>query len=261
MNASLTDSSPVVPDGSGPVGSAGADAAPPADDHRIARRRSALRAELTKLAGQVKPKLRGWFHAGAFPLAMLGGLALVIISPTIESRIAAAVFAVTGMLLFGTSAVYHRGRWRTRVRLVLRRLDHANIFLITAGTYTPLAVLMLTADQAILLLSVLWGAAALGVAFRTIFTTAPRWLFVPIYVGFGVAGVGYIPQIWATNFAVGLLVVLGGVCYIAGAVIYGIKRPNPSPKWLGFHEIFHILTILGYGCHLAALIIAAVAAY
>ncbi|MGO3180902.1 MAG: PAQR family membrane homeostasis protein TrhA, partial [Brevibacterium linens] len=92
MNASLTDSSPVVPDGSGPVGSAGADDSPPADDHRIARRRSALRAELTKLAGQVKPKLRGWFHAGAFPLAMLGGLALVIISPTIESRIAAAVF-------------------------------------------------------------------------------------------------------------------------------------------------------------------------
>ncbi|WP_320109156.1 PAQR family membrane homeostasis protein TrhA [Brevibacterium sp. JSBI002] len=200
MNASPTDSSRVVPDGSGQVGSAGADDDPPADDHRIARRRSALRAELTKLAGQVKPKLRGWFHAGAFPLAMLGGLALVIISPTIESRIAAAIFAVTGMLLFGTSAVYHRGRWRTRVRLVLRRLDHANIFLITAGTYTPLAVLMLRTDQAVLLLSVLWGAAALGAAFRTIFTTAPRWLFVPIYVGFGVAGVGYIPQIWTRTF-------------------------------------------------------------
>ncbi|MBR7502776.1 hemolysin III family protein, partial [Mycobacterium tuberculosis] len=118
----------------------------------------------------------------------------------------------------------------------LRRLDHANIFLITAGTYTPLAVLMLDTQQAIVLLSVLWGAAALGVAFRTIFTTAPRWLFVPIYVGFGIAGVGYIPQIWATLPAVGILVVAGGVCYIAGAVIYGIKRPNPSPKWLGFHE-------------------------
>ena len=89
---------------------------------RIARRRSALRSELGKLAGQVKPKLRGWFHAGAFPVAMLGGFALVIISPTIESRLAASVFAVTGMLLFGTSAVYHRGRWRTKARLVLRNL-------------------------------------------------------------------------------------------------------------------------------------------
>lgn len=228
---------------------------------RIARRRTALRSELGKLAGQVKPKLRGWFHAGAFPLAMIGGFALVIISPTIESRLAASVFAVTGMLLFGTSAVYHLGRWRTRARLILRRLDHANIFLITAGTYTPLAVLMLRPDQAILLLSVLWGAAALGVAFRTIFTTAPRWLFVPVYVFFGVAGVGYIPQIWATIPAVGILIVVGGVCYIAGAVIYGIKRPNPAPRWLGFHEIFHILTIAGYGCHLAALLVAAVAAY
>ncbi|RAE29234.1 hemolysin III family protein, partial [Burkholderia multivorans] len=118
--------------------------------------------------------------------------------------LAASIFAVTGMLLFGTSAVYHRGRWRTKARLILRRLDHANIFLITAGTYTPLAVLMLDTQQAIVLLSVLWGAAALGVAFRTIFTTAPRWLFVPIYVGFGIAGVGYIPQIWATLPAVGI---------------------------------------------------------
>lgn len=250
----------------GSEGQKDAGCASPRESHsgdrvRIARRRSALRRELDKLAGQVKPKLRGWFHAAAFPLAILGGLALVIISPTIESRLAAAIFAITGMLLFGTSAIYHRGRWRTRARLILRRLDHANIFLITAGTYTPLAVLTLDKDQAILLLSVLWGAAILGVAFRTIFTTAPRWLFVPIYVGFGVAGVGYIPQMWVSNPAVGILVVAGGVCYIVGAVIYGIKKPNPSPKWLGFHEIFHILTIAGYGCHLAALLVAAVAAY
>ncbi|WP_309132508.1 hemolysin III family protein [Brevibacterium sp.] len=231
------------------------------DRARIARRRSALRQELSKLAGQVKPKLRGWFHAGAFPLALFGGLALVIISPTIGSRLAAAVFAITGMLLFGTSAVYHRGRWRTRVRLILRRLDHANIFLITAGTYTPLAVLMLRPDQAVVLLSVLWGAAALGVAFRTIFITAPRWLFVPIYVGFGVAGVGYIPQMWASIPAVGILIVAGGICYVAGAVVYGVKKPNPSPTWLGFHEIFHILTICGFGCHLAALLIAAASSY
>src|SRR5699024_1714695 len=123
MNAPATEPSSVVPDAShaaGPPPRLGM----PYPLH-IARRRSPLRAALTKLAGHVKPTLRGWFHAGAFPLAMLGGLALVIISPTIESRIAAAIFAITGMLLFGTSAVYHRGRWRTRARLILRRLDHA----------------------------------------------------------------------------------------------------------------------------------------
>src|SRR5699024_5518271 len=129
MNAPATEPSSVVPDGSR------ADAPPPRVAMPyplpLARRRPALRAERSTLAGHVTPKLRGWFHAGAFPLAMLGGLALVIISPTIESRIAAAIFAITGMLLFGTSAVYHRGRWRTRARLILRRLDHANIFLIT----------------------------------------------------------------------------------------------------------------------------------
>ncbi|WP_231446725.1 PAQR family membrane homeostasis protein TrhA [Brevibacterium zhoupengii] len=261
MNTPVTEPSSSGSDEQRTVDSTPAAQSRPGYPEHIARRRSALRRELGKLAGQVKPKLRGWFHAAAFPLAMLGGLALVIISPTIESRIAASIFAITGMLLFGTSAVYHRGRWRSRARLILRRLDHANIFLITAGTYTPLAVLTLRPDQTILLLSVLWGAALLGVAFRTIFTTAPRWLFVPIYVGFGVAGVGYIPQIWASNPAVGILVVAGGVCYVAGAVIYGIKKPNPSPKWLGFHEIFHILTVAGYGCHLAALLVAAVAAY
>ena len=261
MNEQVIGTSPQGLEAQRDAGSASPHASQSGDPDRIARRRSALRSELDKLAGQVKPKLRGWFHAAAFPLAILGGLALVIISPTIESRLAAAIFAITGMMLFGTSAIYHRGRWRTRARLILRRLDHANIFLITAGTYTPLAVLTLDKDQTVLLLSVLWGAAILGVAFRTIFTTAPRWLFVPIYVGFGVAGVGYIPQMWMSNSAVGILVVAGGICYVTGAVIYGIKRPNPSPKWLGFHEIFHLFTIGGYGCHLAALLVAAAAAY
>src|SRR5699024_9709000 len=107
-----------------------------AEPVRSSRRRIALRAELTKLAGQIRPSWRGWIHAGAFPVSVIGGLALVIVSPTIASRIAAALFTVTGMLLFGTSAVYHTGRWRMRFRLLLRRFDHANIFLVIAGTYT-----------------------------------------------------------------------------------------------------------------------------
>ncbi|WP_349828664.1 PAQR family membrane homeostasis protein TrhA [Brevibacterium litoralis] len=222
------------------------------------RRERALRAELAKLAGQIRPSWRGWIHAGAFPLAVIGGLALVIVSPTIPSRLAAAVFALTGMALFGTSAVYHRGSWRARIKLLLRRFDHSNIFLIIAGTYTPLAVLMLPARDATVLLSIMWAGAGLGVAFRLLWTTAPRWLFVPVYIGIGVAGTGYVPFIWQQNLAVGILVVVGGAMYITGAVIYGLKRPDPFPRNFGFHEIFHAFTVLGYGCHLAALLVGAV---
>lgn len=234
---------------------------PAAKPVRGARRRTALRHELTKLAGQIRPSWRGWIHAGAFPVSLLGGLALVIVSPTIASRIAAALFTVTGMLLFGTSAIYHAGRWRMRIRLMLRRFDHANIFLIIAGTYTPLAVLCLEGTAQTALLVTMWSAAIVGVLFRVLWTTAPRWLFVPVYVGIGLAGVGYVPGIWMESLPVGILVVTGGALYIAGAVVYGIKRPNPAPTVFGFHEIFHTFTVLGYGCHLAALLVAASHAY
>lgn len=242
---------------SGPAGARPARA--PKRDILASRRGRALRLELSRLAGQLRPSWRGWIHAAAFPLAVIGGLALIILAPTIASRLAAAVFTLTGMMLFGTSAIYHRGRWRTRVRLLLRRIDHANIFLIIAGTYTPLAVMMLDRTDAAVLLTIMWVGAALGVTFRIVWTTAPRWLFVPVYVGIGIAGVGYVPEIWRTDLAVGILVVVGGVLYIAGAVIYGIQRPNPAPRVFGFHEIFHTFTVLGFSSHLAALIVAAIA--
>ena len=219
-----------------------------------------LRMDITKLS-EVKPAWRGWIHAGAFPLAVIGGLAAVILSPTIASRLAAAVFALTGMMLFGTSAVYHRGTWRMRIRILLRRLDHANIFLITAGTYTPLAVLLLEPKPMLWLVGIVWTAAILGVIFRLVWINAPRWLFVPVYIGIGIAGVGFLPAMWQANLAAGILIVIGGAAYIAGAVIYGIKRPNPVPHAFGFHEIFHTFTVIGYGTHLAAILVAAVAAY
>lgn len=250
-------SGPEAPTESGSAPYSGAQDPAEQPPTRPSRRERALRAELAKLAGQIKPSWRGWIHAGAFPLAVIGGLALVIVSPTIASRLAAAVFTLTGMTLFGMSAVYHRGSWRARIKLLLRRIDHANIFLIIAGTYTPLAVLMLPPHDCAILLTIMWVGAALGVVFRLLWTTAPRWLFVPVYVGIGVAGIGYVPQIWQANPAVGILVVLGGAMYITGAVVYGIKRPNPAPRTFGFHEIFHVFTVLGYGCHLAALLVAA----
>ncbi len=213
-----------------------------------------------ELAAAVKALLRGWIHLGMFPVALVAGAILVAVSPTTQARVTTAVFALTSVMLFGTSAVYHRGTWSPRVSGVLRRLDHSNIFLIIAGTYTPLAVVLLPPPTARVLLWVVWVGAVLGLLGRVLWLDAPRWLYTPIYVALGSVALGFLPQFAAARTGgpdiVGL-VVGGGVAYIAGAVVYGIKRPNPSPRWFGFHEVFHVLTVVGFTCHLVAVWLAA----
>jgi hemolysin III len=212
-----------------------------------------VREGVAELAAAVKPLLRGWIHLGMAPLALIAGIVLVLASPTPAARWTTAAFALTSVLLFGTSAVYHRGTWSPRVAGVLRRLDHSNIFLIIAGTYTPLAVLLLPPSTARLLLWVVWVGAVLGLTGRVLWLGAPRWLYTPIYVALGCVALGFLPQFSRSGGAdVVALVVTGGVAYIAGAVVYGLKRPNPSPRWFGFHEVFHVLTVIGFGCHYAA---------
>lgn len=216
---------------------------------------------VSEAARAVKPKLRGWIHAGVAPFVLAASIVLVAVSPPLAPRIATAVFGVSAVLLFGTSAVYHRGRWSPRVAAVLRRLDHTNIFLIIAGTYTPLAVILLPEATARTLLVIVWSGALAGLLMRVLWLGAPRWLYVPIYVALGWVAVAYIgPFADSGGPAVVWLVIAGGLAYTAGAVIYGIKRPDPSPVWFGFHEIFHVLTVLGYTCHLVAVFIAAVGA-
>ena len=217
-----------------------------------------VREGVAELAAAVKPLLRGWIHLGMAPLALVAGIVLVVASPTPAARLSTAVFAVTSVLLFGTSAVYHRGTWSPRVAGVLRRLDHSNIFLIIAGTYTPLAVLLLPPSTARLLLWIVWVGAVLGLTGRVLWLGAPRWLYTPIYVALGCVALGFLPQFSRSGGAdVVALVVTGGAAYIAGAVVYGLKRPNPSPRWFGFHEVFHVLTVIGFGCHYAAVWLAA----
>ena len=201
---------------------------------------------------QVKPHLRGWLHVGMTPLALAAGVVLVVLATTTEGKISAAVFAGTAVLLFGTSAIYHRGTWSPRVGEVLRRLDHSNIFLIIAGSYTPFA-LLLPFDQARTLLVLVWGGALLGVVFRVFWTDAPRWLYVPLYVVLGWVAVFYFgPLVEHAGGAVMTWVVIGGVLYSLGALVYGIKRPNFSPRWFGFHEVFHALTVLAFTAHVVA---------
>ena len=209
------------------------------------------------LARVVKPKLRGWLHAGTFPLSVAAGIVLVTLAPTDRARVSTAVFAVSAALLFGVSAIYHRGHWSPRATAVLQRLDHANIFLIIAGTYTPFTVLLLPSGPAHTLLWIVWSGAIAGVAFRVFWVGAPRWLYVPVYVALGWVAVIYLPQfLHRGGPAVLTLVIVGGVLYTIGGLVYGIKRPDPSPRWFGFHEVFHALTVAAFATHMVGVFLA-----
>ncbi|WP_061963795.1 PAQR family membrane homeostasis protein TrhA [Demequina aurantiaca] len=203
-----------------------------------------------------KPLLRGWLHLGAAPIVFIAGLMLVTFAPTLAGRVTSAIFTITAVMMFGTSAVYHRGNWQPKAKAVLRRMDHANIYLIIAGTYTPLCVLLLDQRTATIVLALVWGGALGGILLRVFWLNAPRWLYVPLYVILGCVALGFLgPFYQASNALVVALIAVGGACYIAGAVIYGTKWPRGSTKYFGFHEIFHALTIAGFACHFAAVAI------
>jgi hemolysin III len=204
----------------------------------------------------IKPKWRGWIHTVAAPLALVAGAALVILAPTPDRKITSAVYAATGVLLFGISAVYHRGNWSPGVKMVLKRLDHTNIMLVIAGSYTPLAWSLLERPKAVLLLWVIWSGAILGVLFRLLWTHAPRWLYVPIYIALGCGALFYLPEFFAASVPAAILICVGGILYITGAVFYALRKPNFSYEHFGFHELFHALTVLAFGAHFAAITIA-----
>jgi hemolysin III len=207
---------------------------------------------------EVRPTWRGWIHAGTFPLAILLGIVLIAAAQGAVAKTASAVFMASSLLLFGTSALYHRVDWQPRTKRLLKRIDHANIFLLIAGTYTPLSLLALPSDKGLLLLSLVWGGALLGIGFRVFWISAPRWLYVPIYVGLGWAALLFIGDLFAVNATMMTLVLIGGVLYTAGAVVYGLKKPNPVPGHFGFHEIFHTCTVLAFACHWTATLLIAV---
>jgi hemolysin III len=225
-------------------------------DHAVDRVEQAVELMADKLA-EVKPHLRGWLHAGTAPVALVAGIVLVALSPTAATRIGSAVFAFSALLVFTVSAIYHRGTWSPRTWAFLRRFDHANIFVLIAGTYTPYALLFLDGTARTTLLLVVWGAALAGVVFRVFWIDAPRWLYLPMYLGLGWAAVFFIPQFvdGADRFSSGIaiatlvLVAAGGILYTLGGVVYGLKRPNPSPRWFGFHEVFHSFTVLAFAAH------------
>lgn len=205
----------------------------------------------------LKPLLRGWIHLVAAPLAFAAALVLMILSPTASTTWASAVYLASSLLLFGMSAIYHRGNWNPKVRAILRRFDHSNIFLLIAGTYTPIAVSLLDHTQALTVLLVVWIGAAVGIGTAVFWPSAPRWFTVPIYVLLGWVAIWFLPALWASGGpAVVWLLIAGGICYTLGALVYGFKWPNPNPRTFGFHEIFHSFTVAGWATHCVAAFIA-----
>jgi hemolysin III len=213
-----------------------------------------LSQRLGEVSDRAKPLLRGWLHAATVPTALAAGLALVILAPGGRARAAVAIYAGTSVLLFATSALYHRGSWGPRAQGLLRRLDHGSIFLIIAGSYTPFAVLTLHGRVQRAILIIVWVGAAVGIALRVVWVFAPRWTYTLLYVGLGWVVVFVFPQLLrGAGVAAFTLIAVGGLLYTAGAVVYLLRKPDPVPRWFGFHEVFHGLTVAAWVTQYVAL--------
>jgi hemolysin III len=210
-------------------------------------------------AADTKPTWRGWIHTGVLPIVIAGGIVLIVLAEGLVAKVASAIFFASSFLLFGNSALYHRFNWKPRVKKALKRIDHANIFLLIAGSYTPITLLALPKEKAFWLMFVIWGTAVLGIGFRVFWINAPRWLYVPIYVAMGWAAIAFVGDFMNANAPMMILILSGGLAYTIGAVVYGLKKPNPFPGHFGFHEIFHSLTVLAFMSHWTAALLIALA--
>jgi hemolysin III len=203
---------------------------------------------------RVKPRLRGVFHQYAFFVSLASGTVLVLLAATTKASLGAAIYAASVSALFGVSALYHRVTWTTAARRRMRRLDHAMIFLLIAGTYTPVGLLVLNGTLATVVLAVVWGGALAGIVLELAWTSAPRWLGGTVYLALGWVAVVAMPQLFARlGMTGGLLIVVGGLVYSAGAAVYALRRPDPVPVGFGYHEGFHLLVIGGVAAHFLAI--------
>jgi hemolysin III len=201
----------------------------------------------------LKPRLRGVLHQIAFPLSLISGTALVSLSGGAMEHVASSIYAASVALLFGTSAAYHRGPWSPRARNLMERLDHSMIFVLIAGSYTPFTLLLLDGWLRWTAFAVVWGGALAGIVTRNSRWAAPRWFSVGMYLAQGWVAIGIMPQLLHKGgVAVVVLLLAGGLCYTLGAVVYARKRPDPSPRWFGFHEVFHSFTLAAFACHYIA---------
>jgi len=209
---------------------------------------------MKELAQAVKPRLRGVSHQYAFFVSLACGVALILAASGGRARLAATIYAVAVSALLGTSALYHRVTWRPQARRWMRRLDHSMIFVLIAGTYTPVALLALPGAVGRTVLVVVWAGVGVGVLFKLVWIDAPKWLLAGVYVALGLVSLvvfGELPGAIGWVAVAGLA--LGGLLYTIGAVIYASGRPNPAPGVFGYHEVFHALVIVAASLHYAVI--------
>jgi hemolysin III len=206
---------------------------------------------------ELKPRLRGWLHAYAAASSIATGAAMIAVAAAVRGGTAAAptaIYCATVTLLFGTSALYHRLNWNPAAHRLMKRLDHSMIFVFIAGTYTPIAALTLPRDAAIAVLIAVWTGALIGVGLQTVWPSAPRWLSAPCYIALGWVAAFVMPDLLHNaGVAAFVLIFAGGIVYTIGGVVYSLKRPNPFPGLFGFHEVFHLCTLVAAVCHYVAI--------
>jgi len=197
-----------------------------------------------------KPRLRGVSHQYAFFISLLAGLGLVWNAVGFKETLTHIVFAFSVCLLFGVSALYHRIHWSGVARQWMRRLDHASIYILISGTYTPIMIVALDQSAASITLAIVWAASAIGIVLELTFPQAPKWLGALIYIGIGWVVVFFAGEIIdEIGWTASMLILAGGVFYTVGALVYARKQPNPSPQVFGYHEIFHLFVIAGVVAH------------
>jgi hemolysin III len=198
--------------------------------------------------------LRGVLHQAGFMVALAVAPLLILASDGGRARLAASVFAVSVVTCFGASALYHRVTWTPRARLWLRRVDHAGVYFLIAGTYTPVCLLVLDGAWRTVVLSVVWAGALAAIVFKFAWVGAPGWISAALGLALGWVAVVALPQLAGRlNVAAMILIVVGGLAYSAGAVVYARRRPDPAPAVFGYHEVFHALTLVGIGCQYVAI--------
>lgn len=207
-------------------------------------------------AGLAKPKLRGVIHLVMSPISLVAGLVMISAASELRGRITLGIFTLTAVTLFTCSALYHRVKWSDKYRGLWRRIDHANIPILIAGTYTPFAVFLLGPSQRNMLLAAVWIGALTTAFLRIVWLKAPRSLYVAAYILLGWAALVYVPTFYKSGgVLVFLLILLGGLFYTAGGIVYALKKPNFNVNWFGFHELFHALTAAAFISHLIAAIL------
>jgi hemolysin III len=202
---------------------------------------------------RVKPRLRGVFHEIAFYVAVVVGIMLVVTAESGRARLSAIVFAACVAACFGFSALYHRPTWQPRARSWLARLDHAGIYLLIAGTYTPFGLLVLSHNWAVAVLSIVWTGAAAAILLKLFWPKTPKKLSAGIGLALGWVAVIAFTQFLKLPVPALVLIGVGGLAYSLGAIVYARKKPDPIPHVLGYHEVFHVLTLVAAAAQYAAI--------